>query len=187
MEALTEDKFSGEFRKEEWINGLYNFSPAASPAHNKILNELQFLFMLYLKEKDCTLFRENIGLVLADPEKITAKEVSEAEKDTKVRPDLLVFCKSKPVYSGNSIVGVPDFILEVLSPGSVQWDKKIKKEKYLQAGVQEYWIVDFLGEEIIKYFNGIQTVHSFTETLKVDVFSNLSIDFSKLDHHPFQF
>lgn len=176
MEALRlEDKV-----KEEWVDGVYNMTPAASPRHNRVLNKLQFLIQSYLEDKDCELFRENIDLVLVDPEAITAAKLMEAEKETKVRPDLLVFCENQYVELGNNIIGIPDFIIEVLSPGSVKWDKVVKKEKYLEAGVKEYWIIDPLEEEVFKYFGGKETTYSFADSVKIEIFENLAIDFPKI-------
>lgn len=174
MEALiVDDKV-----KEEWVNGVYNMTPAASPRHNRVLNELQFYIRSYLEGKDCELFRENIDLVLIEPTEVTAAMLGKMEKDTKVRPDLLVFCEQKYVELGNNIIGVPDFIIEVLSPGSVKWDKVVKKQKYLQAGVKEYWIIDPVEEEIFKYFEGQELTYIFEDSVKIETFENLEIDFS---------
>lgn len=38
--------------------------------------------------------------------------------------------------------GVPDLVVEVLSPGTRDTDRGEKHLEYAQAGVQEYWIVD---------------------------------------------
>ncbi|MDR0310408.1 MAG: Uma2 family endonuclease, partial [Acidobacteriota bacterium] len=61
--------------------------------------------------------------------------------DTVVQPDLLVVCdRSKP--DGKCCVGVPDMIIEILSPSSGRHDKLVKFHLYQKAGVREYWIVD---------------------------------------------
>ena len=39
-------------------------------------------------------------------------------------------------------MGVPDLMIEIVSPGSVVRDRVRKKEIYEQAEVPEYWIVD---------------------------------------------
>ena len=38
--------------------------------------------------------------------------------------------------------GAPDLAIELVSPDSVDRDYIVKREKYRQAGVQEYWIID---------------------------------------------
>lgn len=38
--------------------------------------------------------------------------------------------------------GAPDFVIEILSPGTEKQDKSTKYDLYEQHGVREYWIVD---------------------------------------------
>jgi Uma2 family endonuclease len=38
--------------------------------------------------------------------------------------------------------GAPDFIAEILSEGTIERDRIIKKALYERFGVQEYWIID---------------------------------------------
>lgn len=44
--------------------------------------------------------------------------------------------------------GSPDVVVEIVSRSSVRKDKKILREKYFKAGVQEYWLVDARGDKI---------------------------------------
>lgn len=48
---------------------------------------------------------------------------------------------------GNELVGVPDFVLEVVSPSSVKKDRVLMRRAYAQAGVREYWLVDARRED----------------------------------------
>lgn len=45
----------------------------------------------------------------------------------------------------------PDFIVEVLSPGTAAIDRGIKFEEYAANGVQEYWIVD-PGQQTVEQY-----------------------------------
>jgi len=44
--------------------------------------------------------------------------------------------------------GIPDMVLEVVSPSSVQKDTEILREVYGELGVEEYWLVYARGESL---------------------------------------
>ena len=58
-----------------------------------------------------------------------------------VEPDILVVCDSSKL-DDKGCHGAPDWIIEIVSPGSKRMDYFIKLFKYRTAGVREYWIVD---------------------------------------------
>jgi Uma2 family endonuclease len=37
--------------------------------------------------------------------------------------------------------GAPDLVVEILSPTTARYDRVVKFQKYLEAGVREYWMV----------------------------------------------
>ena len=61
--------------------------------------------------------------------------------DTVVQPDLLVVCDMSKLNK-NSCVGAPDMVVEIISQSSSMRDRFIKFNKYLKAGVREYWIIE---------------------------------------------
>jgi Uma2 family endonuclease len=61
--------------------------------------------------------------------------------DTVVEPDILVVC-DKTKIDKQGCKGAPDLIIEILSPSNIHHDRIVKFQKYLAAGVREYWIVD---------------------------------------------
>lgn len=67
-----------------------------------------------------------------------------------VQPDILILC-DKPKIKDH-IIGAPDFIIEILSPGTKKNDMTIKLDKYRRAGIREYWMVDPEKECIVSYF-----------------------------------
>ena len=73
------------------------------------------------------------------------------DNKTMVQPDVLVVCDRDKI-KGFGIFGAPDFILEILSKSTRKKDMGIKLEKYMEAGVREYWIIDPCKEALITYY-----------------------------------
>lgn len=60
-----------------------------------------------------------------------------------VEPDLFVVLRaSHRIIEESHIRGVPDLVVEILSPSTTKRDRGIKRERYEAAKVPEYWIVD---------------------------------------------
>jgi Uma2 family endonuclease len=59
------------------------------------------------------------------------------------QPDfVLVLKENAAIINDRHINGVPDVIVEVISPGSVAYDERVKLLAYASAGVPEYGIVN---------------------------------------------
>jgi Uma2 family endonuclease len=60
-----------------------------------------------------------------------------------VQPDLVVVLRERAAIIRNRrIMGVPDLIVEVMSPGSMSYDQDVKRDAYESAGVPEYALVN---------------------------------------------
>jgi len=46
------------------------------------------------------------------------------------------------IITEKNIEGVPDLIIEIISPSSEYRDRVIKRKLYGKYGVREYWLVD---------------------------------------------
>ena len=98
--------------------------------------------------------------------------------DTVVQPDLLVVCDQSKL-DDKGCKGAPDLIIEILSPSTARFDRMLKFQQYLKAGVREYWMVDPL-EQIVqvciwkdgKYFI---MAYADTDTVPVSVLPGLEI------------
>ncbi len=78
--------------------------------------------------------------------------------------------------------GAPDWIIEIVSPGSRKMDYFTKLFKYRTAGVREYWIVDS-GKNLILVYNfdtSDSEQYTFADTVKVGIYEDLYIDFTNL-------
>lgn len=67
-------------------------------------------------------------------------------------PDLVFIAKERipQIASGIHVVGAPDLVIEIMSPGSenVRRDEVVKRQTYARFGVKEYWIVEPLVEVV---------------------------------------
>ena len=183
MGALKqEDRYTYEDYKNwpdeprvELINGyIYNMA-APSQRHQGLLFELSRLFGNYLKGKKCRGFYAPSDVRLN----------FDTTDDTVVQPDLFVVC-DKSKLDGQNCNGAPDFVLEILSPSTSSKDKVTKFNKYLEAGVKEYWIVCPEEKTIIVHTltdDGKYVTAAFAESedtpkpmVKVGIFDDFEID-----------
>ena len=69
---------------------------------------------------------------------------------TMLQPDIVIVCDRDKIIK-RCIYGAPDFVVEVLSPSSKKRDSVIKLNKYMNAGIREYWIIDPVKKTVIVY------------------------------------
>jgi len=95
-----------------------------------------------------------------------------------VQPDILVVCDPSKLSDGKACKGAPDLIIEILSPASAIMDRKVKAEKYLEAGVREYWIVnsDTLDVLVNQLTGGRYVSTVYKESVKSGVLSGLILN-----------
>lgn len=98
-----------------------------------------------------------------------------------VEPDISVICSSDKL-NAKGCVGAPDWIIEIVSPGSRQMDYFTKLFKYRTAGVREYWIVDPEKDRILVYnFDTEDTGdYTFSDSVKAGIYEDLYINFSDI-------
>ena len=114
--------------RDEMLNGkVILMSPRPAVNHNRVIGNIFFAFMGYLRGKTCEPFADGTDVYLT-------------EKD-RVIPDVMIICK-KETIKRKGVFGVPDLIVEVLSPGTEKRDRGYKKDLYEKSGVREYWLVE---------------------------------------------
>lgn len=108
------------------------------------------------------------------------------DDDTMLVPDVFVVCESDdPKLSDEGYIdGAPDLVVEVLSPSTRKKDMFIKLEKYRNAGVREYWIVDLQKEKVIVYLFGEEPdigLYWFDSRIPVGIYGgDCQIDFTEV-------
>jgi Uma2 family endonuclease len=117
----------------ELIDGvIYNMSSPTN-AHFFIVSRLWKKFDTFLDGRRCKAFFAPVDVRLN----------ADKRDDTVVQPDVFVICdEDKYDKKGRGIKGAPDFVAEVLSPSTAYNDRVLKRDKYEEAGVPEYWIID---------------------------------------------
>lgn len=112
------------------IGGELVMTPAPSIAHQDVLRDLAFKLLSFLD-------RRMLGHMYFAP-----VDVYFNERDV-FQPDILFISKDRESIIGKSrIDGVPDLVVEILSPSTAYYDLRKKYRVYEQSGVREYWIVD---------------------------------------------
>jgi Uma2 family endonuclease len=134
-----------EDQRYELIDGLaYAMSPAPSVSHQELVLALARQIADRLDESDCRVFVAPIDVRLP--------KLAEADDaiDTVVQPDLVVVCNTEKV-DVHGIRGAPDWIIEVISPGTASHDQIVKRSLYERHGVREYWLVHPIDKVLTIY------------------------------------
>lgn len=128
----------------ELIDGVIYKLVAPSPIHQMLCTQITLELSLYVRKKkgNCLVFGVGPNTEIDGPE--------EKGGNTVVLPDVTVLC-DRDKLARMSIEGAPDLVVEVLSPSTQKKDKTLKLQKYLNAGVREYWIVDPKKKNIVVY------------------------------------
>jgi Uma2 family endonuclease len=87
----------------------------------------------FLKGKPCKAYSAPFSVRLFPAE--------DHSDDTVVEPDITVVCDSSKL-DDQGCNGAPDIIIEIMSPSNARYDRIVKFNKYREAGVREYWIVE---------------------------------------------
>ena len=140
--------------------------------HQKLIGELYFTINNYIKahKGDCEVYVSPFAVFLNSNDK------------TYVKPDLSVIC-DKNKLDDRGCNGAPDWIIEIISPGTKRVDYGIKLFKYRTSGVKEYWIVNPLNNTVNVYDlekDELTDIYSFEDDIPVCIYKDFSINISNL-------
>jgi Uma2 family endonuclease len=111
------------------INNNIVMSPSPKPKHQQLLKKLFLQLHKFVEEK-------KLGEVLFAPLDIYLDE------ENVFQPDILFISNENLDIIQEKIKGMPDLIIEILSPRTEKYDREDKKKMYEKHGLKEYWIVD---------------------------------------------
>lgn len=146
-DRYTYRDYRGWPEEERWelINGVaFDMSPAPRRAHQRVLAKLYVQMDGFFAGEPCKPHIAPVDVLFAE-----AGEV-EDEVRTVVQPDAFVVCDAEKLTT-DGVHGAPDFVIEVLSPGTAMKDQSEKRRLYENHQVAEYWIVNPDTFEVLVY------------------------------------
>lgn len=154
--------------KAEYNNGEILLSSNSSKNHNKIIRKIMQGIGGFFDNTKCEYYNEQIEVIFKNNNEVY-----------KYKPDIFVICDDFE-EEGESIVGVPKIIFEVVSENYEHYDYFIKLRTYEKFKVPEYNIVNQYGN-IIQYILKddkftVNTSFHKDEIYKSAIFPDLTID-----------
>lgn len=117
----------------ELVHGVVVLSPSPVPRHGQPLQEIIRQLENYLDEHP-------VGFCYYDMDVFFGQD--EAGEDIVYRPDALFLRNETTARVEKRVIGVPDTIVEVISPEYRKYDAVEKRRAYERLGVPEYWLID---------------------------------------------
>ena len=165
-------KWDDDIRRE-LIDGKVYLMAAPNRRHQELSSNLHGQFWAFLEGKSCKVYHAPFDVRLD----------ADTLDDTVVQPDIVIVCDHQ-ILDDAGCNGVPDMVVEILSPSTAGTDRNTKFNKYLKAGIREYWIIDpekcSLAVNILK--DGKYITHAYTDKdiAPVHVLKDFSIDLSRV-------
>lgn len=123
----------------ELIDGNIYMSPSPIKLHQRVVTLLSAHMTLFVEEN-------KLGEIYVAPFDVYLDNNSNA-----VQPDIIFISSKRLSIVKDRVHGVPDLVVEVLSPGNKEHDTVKKKSLYEKFGVKEYWVIDPETKEAIGY------------------------------------
>ena len=164
-------------------------SPRPRYNHIELQGEIYMQLKQYFKKRCNVSIEAALFLTKDDPIEIKNDknkiDLLVKSKTAEVAPDVAVYCdKNQIFYRG--YIGIPQLVVEVLSPSNADDDLIVKKDLYEKYGVPEYWIISPMSKKVWIYMlidnkyelkNSCTLNDKFTSTR----FEELEIDLSEVE------
>lgn len=160
-------------QRVELIDGVFYDMSTPLSVHQLIVVEICHKLREYIERKkgNCIAFDCPVDTQL------------DCDNKTMVQPDVFVVCDRDKI-TRRGIFGAPDLVIEVLSKSTKKKDMFIKLNKYKNAGVREYWMVDAEKKVVLVYvFQNDDDVklYGFDAKIPVSIFDgDCQIDFKEV-------
>jgi Uma2 family endonuclease len=123
-------KLPDDGKRYEIVDGVLYMAPSPNEWHQTATGRLFRYLATHIEDS-------GLGRVYIAPFDV------QLAHNSVVQPDVFVVLNAnlhKITFS--RIIGAPDLVVEVASPGSVGYDRNRKQKAYADASVPEYWIAD---------------------------------------------
>ena len=152
--------------RAELIDGKIYYMAPPGTEHQRLVHHFDREIGNYIQGRhgDCEVFPAPFAVFLSDNDR------------NYVEPDISVICDRNKITE-KGCLGAPDWIVEIVSPGSRKMDYYKKLFKYRTAGVREYWVVD-PGREVVTVYSFEQDnmeEYSFGENVPVGIYEDFWI------------
>ena len=123
----------------EIIEGVLYVTTAPSNFHQWVISRLYRLIALPTEDQGLGFaYFAPIGVIMPGCEP--------------VQPDFMIVLKQNAgIIHDRRIRGIPNLVVEVISPGSAAYDEGVKLEAYANAGVPEYAVIDPAARKLRHY------------------------------------
>jgi len=121
----------------ELADGELHVTPSPNPRHQWISKTLQRQLEAYFEGRGIArVYDAPIDVVLT--------------KHDVFIPDLVVVM-DRSMVTERAVEGPPTLVIEVLSPGTAQYDRTTKSRRYAALGIQHFWIVD-IDNQVVEIY-----------------------------------
>jgi Uma2 family endonuclease len=127
-----------EGERWELIDGvLYRMAAAPNTKHHDVSDNTGDLVKAVIQPRRLgRIYRAPFALMLSD-------------RNT-VEPDLLYASAARRhIITSRGCEGIPDLVMEILSPSNSAHDLAVKRELYARHGIPEYWILNPIQETLL--------------------------------------
>jgi len=157
-------------KRHEILEGDHFLNPAPNLYHQEISRRIQFQLYAQIELQE-------LGVVIDAP-----VDVQLSERNI-VQPDLVVITKkSWHILTPSKVKGIPDLLIEILSPSNPDHDLTTKRRVYEKCGVPEYWIVFPEEHRVLQLIlrDGKYAEQEFTDSITLSAEPYSTVDLTKV-------
>jgi Uma2 family endonuclease len=158
-------------KRYELVEGGFWVAPAPDYEHQTVAANLFYELHQYIQQ-------HQLGEVRFAPLDVVLSD------ENVVQPDLLFIAKERSfIITKKNISGAPDLVIEIISEGTRQHDRQVKRKLYAKYGVKEFWLVNPDNktiEVLLLSKTGYKSLSVYREELRSALFKNLVLDLRKI-------